>query len=218
MCSIPVRKVVLHQEQVLIIIQAEPLYVQLLDQAHMYLTFIIYRQVNVGLHTCGKGSTAPRAGKLTLGSIPMGKVVLHQEQMVVITQTEPLYVQLLDQAQYYYNNSHKDIQIHCGDNQSLYNPCQSELCFAKFAKVAKASPPDPKPHLRKVKFLVLVVAPLSDLFLIRQFVSKIPRLSKTYDFVSHAVCQDLHAFSIGAKPTFSLKEIHVPADSGKKLT
>ncbi|XP_046686931.1 uncharacterized protein LOC124372573, partial [Homalodisca vitripennis] len=46
------------------------------------------------------------------------------------------------------------------------------------------------------------------------FVSKIPRLSKTYDFVSHAVCQDLHAFSIGAKPTFSLKEIHVPADSG----
>uniref|UniRef100_A0A1B6GHY4 Tudor domain-containing protein 1 n=1 Tax=Cuerna arida TaxID=1464854 RepID=A0A1B6GHY4_9HEMI len=71
-------------------------------------------------------------GKLTLGSIPVGKVLMHQEQTVIITQTEPLYVQLLDQAQRYYNESHKDIQIHCGDDQSLYNPCQSELCFAKF--------------------------------------------------------------------------------------
>ncbi|KAG8250898.1 hypothetical protein J6590_092651 [Homalodisca vitripennis] len=68
--------------------------------------------------------------------------------------------------------------------------CAREVIIQGWAKVGEASLPDLKPHLRKVKLSVLAGSPLSDLFPIRQFVSKIPRLSKTQDFVSHAVCQD----------------------------
>jgi hypothetical protein len=60
-------------------------------------------------------------------------VQLNQEFYFIVTQTEPLYVQLEEQTRKYFE-LHEQIQMQGAKDNTPYNPCMGELCLALFGK------------------------------------------------------------------------------------
>jgi len=130
--------------------------VDLTEQAQMYLNHIIEEEivftymtdergkatlfvkgeedtVNSKLQKFLKPQIVPNTeGKLTISSAVETRVPLNQEYRFIITQTEPLYVQLASSASRYYGECHNLLQEHCSKDSAPYNPCEGELCIALY--------------------------------------------------------------------------------------
>lgn len=60
---------------------------------------------------------------------------LNEELKLVVTQSDPLYVQTDQSCTRYYEEVHDAIAEYANSESALYNPCQNETCIVKYGEL-----------------------------------------------------------------------------------